>query len=181
MNSPVKNITYLMGESCQMNLITTRHTIARQATTLLTAALLFSCGGESSVDKSIGDAEIALIENDYGSAATTAEKIAATAGEPGYMTARQAARLSIIYMQLADHANEDTNTAIAVNYCREALKENSDTAEAFYAQLPPDQIAYGRTLMALVQNINNPEEIRPDTVPVEPYANIKDSTQVRPK
>ena len=75
------------------------------------------------------------------------------------LTATQLARLSIVYAQLADHSDEDTNTAVAVNYCRAALKENADSAEAYYSQLPPDQVGYARALMMIVHNIDNPIEM----------------------
>lgn len=136
---------------------------------LLAGILLWACGGESSVDKSLSEAETAIMENNFATASKMAEGISTSAGEPGYVTARQAARLSIIYMQLADHENEDTNTAIAVNYCREALEVNTDSAEAYYASVPSDQTAYVSALMAIVQNINNPGEIRPDSIAVETF------------
>lgn len=144
-----------------MKLFTSRHTLI--AAIIVALACFCSCGDSSSVDKSLDNAETALSDNDYKGAAKLAEKLS-TSGEPGYLSARQSARLSIIYMQLADHDNEDTNTAIAVNYCREAIKENPDSAEEYYSQLPADQLGYVRTLMALVQNINNPGKIPSDSI-----------------
>ncbi len=141
-----------------------RKIIARGFGIFILGTVAWSCGGESSVDRSLSEVETAITENNYAAASKIAEGISTSTGEPGYITARQAARLSIIYMQLADHENEDTNTAIAVNYCREALKENTDSAEAYYTSLPTDQTAYVSALMAIVQNINNPGEIRTDSI-----------------
>ncbi len=118
-----------------------------------------ACGGHTETESVLRDAEMALANGDMEVATSVADRITNTSSTASALTATQLARLSIVYAQLADHSDEDTNTAVAVNYCRAALKENADSAEAYYSQLPPDQVGYARALMMIVHNIDNPIEM----------------------
>ncbi len=143
----------------------------RFAVPVAVIALVFigsACGGAAETENAIRDAEMALANGDMEVATSVADHITNSSADASNLSATQLARLSIVYAQLAEFSNDDTNTAVAVNYCRAALKENADSTEAYYSQLPPDQVGYARALMLIVQNIENPrdisESIEPDSM-----------------
>ena len=82
------------------------------------------------------------------------------------MPASQLARLSIVYMQLADTDSTDiqSNVSTAAGLYRRAYETNADSAASYYGTLPPDKLPYARLLSILVGNIDNPYDMASDTV-----------------
>ena len=74
------------------------------------------------------------------------------------LSANQLARLSIIYMQMADSIDREDSVGQATQCYKQAYDANSDSATAFYLSLNPDKMRYAVMLKALASppdTINN--------------------------
>lgn len=121
-----------------------------------------ACGGSSAeaVDQSIRQAEDALARGDMQVAESVSSKILGTGNETG-LTATQLARLSMVYMQLADGTSNSDYTGRANDLYRKAYDADADSAAAYYNNVSPDLQQH----VELLSKLNAPEGN-----PLDPYA-----------
>lgn len=116
-------------------------------------------------------AEMAVAHGDMKVASSVVESI--TDGRNlSDLSATQLARLSMVYMQMADESNPEVNTAMATDMYRRAFKASPDSAEAYFSSLPFDKMQYANMLHTLTNSIDSPQkEIRgynaPDSASVD--------------
>ena len=75
------------------------------------------------------------------------------------MTSVQLARLSMVYVQVADSLDQEGNTNRAADFYDMAYKANSDSAEAYYRSVEPSRLQYVETLANHSANRANPVDI----------------------
>lgn len=142
---------------------------------LIIAALTISgavgCTGASGrVESNLNDAEQALAYGRLSEAQSLSDVLDADING-GLLTVNQLGRLSIVHMKLNEaYVNdENDNVAKALACYRAAFEANADSARAFYAECPVDDVPYCMTLATLVQNIDEPmdwPEEEPDSIPM---------------
>lgn len=118
--------------------------------------ILPSCGptATGSVDDDLREAEAATAVGDM----ATAENIAAhIIGSENLdkLPATELARLSIVYMQIADSTDREASIAQAADLYRQAFAANADSAAAFYTDVNPDIYPYVAMLKTLVGHIGH--------------------------
>lgn len=123
------------------------------------------CAGSSDIESQIREAEMATANGDMTAARSVASHIVGNENLSD-MPASQLARLSIVYMQLADTDSTDiqSNVSTAAGLYRRAYETNADSAASYYSTLPPDKLPYARLLSILVGNIDNPYDMASDTL-----------------
>ena len=133
-------------------------------------ASLAACStGSASADNDLRDAEAALAQGDMTVAQSVADHIIGSKNLSG-LTPRQLGRLSIIYMQLADSAEQADNIASATDCYLRAFDADPDSAAAFYSTVPPEHTPHAMMLSSIVKNLTTPDTIPaddPDTIPAE--------------
>lgn len=133
---------------------------------LAAMCLAFSaCSGSSDIESQIREAEMATAKGDMTAARSVASHLVGNENLSD-MPASQLARLSIVYMQLADTDSTDiqSNVSTAAGLYRRAYEADADYASLYYSTLPPDKLPYARLLSILVGNIDNPYDMASDTV-----------------
>ncbi len=133
---------------------------------LAAMCLAFSaCSGSSDIESQIREAEMATAKGDMTAARSVASHLVGNENLSD-MPASQLARLSIVYMQLADTDSTDiqSNVSTAAGLYRRAYETDADSASLYYSTLPPDKLPYARLLSILVRNIDNPYDMASDTV-----------------
>lgn len=145
---------------------------------LLSLATLFAvaCSGSADIDSQIRSAEAAIAQGDMVAARSVASNLLGNDNLTG-IPASQLARLSIVYMQLADSDTSDSqsNVSTAAGLFRKAFEANADSAARFYNSLPPDKLPYARMLSTLVGNFDNPYDINSDTLDIDTLIHPFDS------
>lgn len=139
---------------------------------LLLSASMWSCTGGGSaagIEESLRQAEEAVTLGDMQVARSVADHM--TGDEIlSQLSAVQLARLSMVYMQLADNDNDGTSTATAVDLYNRAYKADADSAELFYTGVSPEQMQHVAAMSSLVSNLNHPvdmsdvDEFTPDSI-----------------
>lgn len=132
------------------------------------AAILTACQFKASVESveaMLREAEDAVAVGDMTAAQSVASYITNDPALPEQMSTTQLARLSMIYMQVADSLDQETNTSRAADLYDMAYKSNSDSADAFYRSVEPARMQYVETLSNHSANRANPVDIT--TVPDE--------------
>lgn len=122
---------------------------------LSTAVLAAACSGtmsKESVEETIYQAERAVERGDM----VAAQNVASLTADTGLLTATQMARLSMIYMQMADSLEQETNTNIAVDFYDMAFRTDADSASLFYRGIEPERLQYVVTLSNHSANRANP-------------------------
>lgn len=117
---------------------------------LFLVTLLCSCSSGASVEDDLRAAEMAIANGDMVSAESATRHIVGSKNFSG-LTSKQLARLSMVYIQMADSLDREDNMGQAANYYRRAYETNSDSASEFYSTLPPDHMPYAMILRALTQ------------------------------
>ena len=133
---------------------------------LAAMCLAFSaCSGSSDIESQIREAEMATAKGDMTAARSVASHLVGNENLSD-MPASQLARLSIVYMQLADTDSTDiqSNVSTAAGLYRRAYETDADSASLYYSTLPPDKLPYARLLSILVVNRDNPYDMASDTV-----------------
>ncbi len=133
---------------------------------LAAMCLAFSaCSGSSDIESQIREAEMATAKGDMTAARSVASHLVGNENLSD-MPASQLARLSIVYMQLADTDSTDiqSNVSTAAGLYRRAYETDADSASLYYSTLPHDKLPYARLLSILVGNIDNPYDMASDTV-----------------
>lgn len=112
--------------------------------------LAMSCG-PGNIDTEIQSAEMAIARGDITAATSIANHLCDNRNLSD-LSAKQLARLSMVYMQLADSADVDSNVATAADLYNRAYEMNADSAESYFASLPSDQIPYAMILSSIKES-----------------------------
>lgn len=127
------------------------------------AAVTTGCSRPTDADfeTTMSDAVQALAENNIEQSQQLADQLRNIALGPDsdMVTESQAARLSILYMKLSEHAQEDENVADATQLFRRAFRLSSDSLKSFYEQLPLDDTRHYVLLRRLGISIDNPVDL----------------------
>lgn len=114
------------------------------------AAMFSACSSDGSVDEDLRAAEMSIANGDMQAAESVVRHLAGSE-HFSELDTKQLARLSLIYMQMADSLDREDNVGLAANCYRMAYEANSDSASEFYATLSPEHMPYAMMLRALVQ------------------------------
>lgn len=137
---------------------------------LITALLLItaSCSAPAGeVVDTIRDAEQAIARGDMKAAQSAGDYILGTENYSG-LSATQLARLSMVYMQLADSVDQTANIKKAADLYDRAQSLNADSAAEFYNNLAPDQLQYYAAMSEYSARRKSPVSL--DSVPAEDEA-----------
>lgn len=138
---------------------------------LLIAAILVltaSCGISSGeVVDNLRDAEQAIARGDMKAAQSAGDYILGNENYSG-LSASQLARLSMVYMQLADSVDQTSNIRKAADLYDRAHSLNADSAAEVYNNLPPDQLQYYAAMTEYSANRKSPVSL--DSIPEEDEA-----------
>ena len=131
---------------------------------------LGACSGSSDIDSQLRRAEMATAQGDMTAARSVAVHIVGNENLSG-LPASQLARLSIVYMQLADADTVDHQSTVstAASLYRKAFEANPDSAMRFFSTLTPDKLPYAQMLSTLVGNIDNPYDMASDTLDLDVF------------
>ncbi len=126
-------------------------------TSLGAMLLLSACNSsaDSTCIDDLRDAEAAVALGDMEAAKSVASHIIGS-GNMSRLPAKELARLSLIYMQIADSTDRESSIAQATDLYRQAYKTDPDSASAFYSDVNPDMYPYVTMLKTLVGHLENP-------------------------
>lgn len=138
---------------------------------LLTSVAMWACsgGGATGIEESLRQAEEAVAQGDMQVARSVSDHIIGDENL-SQLSAVQLARLSMVYMQLADSDNDGASTATAADLYNRAYKADADSAELFYTGVSPEQMQHVAAMSSLVSNLNHPvdmsdvDEFTPDSL-----------------
>lgn len=130
----------------------------------ITAMSFAGCSNASQtakeIERALREAEAAVAKGDMDAARSVASTLT---GDPNLqrLSSTQAARLSMVYMQMAETLDTDNNfnTETATNLYDKAFSINADSAQAFYNAVHPAQMQYVATLSARSAQRKNPVDI----------------------
>lgn len=107
------------------------------------SAIIASCSGAMSVDvaDTVRQAEQAIAKGDMAAAQSAGDYLLGDENLSS-LSASQLARLSIVYMQLADSVDQQSNINKATDLYDRAIKLNADSAADYYNNLSPDHLQY---------------------------------------
>ncbi|MDE6382948.1 MAG: hypothetical protein K2K79_01200 [Paramuribaculum sp.] len=135
------------------------------ATILLLTA---SCGLTSGeVVDNLRDAEQAIARGDMKAAQSAGDYILGDENFSG-LSASQLARLSMVYMQLADSVDQTSNIRKAADLYDRAQSLDADSAAEVYNNLPPDQLQYYAAMSEYSASRKSPVSL--DSLPEEDEA-----------
>lgn len=135
-------------------------------------SLVFASCAQMSVEETICEIEQMVTAESYVSTKDVADGLLRETATQ--LTAAEYCRISIVYMKLAEIADEDENIALATQCYRNAFDSDPDSAKLFYDALPLEETAYAEMLNALVGSIDNPQDI-PSDEPIDSVKAICDS------
>ncbi len=130
-----------------------------------TALIVASCGKSARNEAAEGlrEAEAAVALGDMEAASSVATKVIGPENLSN-LSATELARLSIVYMQIADRTERESSIAQAADLYRRAFASNPDSAAAFYADVNPDLYPYVTMLKTLVGHLDNPYNPEADSL-----------------
>lgn len=120
-------------------------------------AMLPACSGSTAegVEHDLQQAEMAVAQGDMRAARSVADHL--THGRDYVdLSPRQLARLSLVYMQIADNGDAGSNVSMAADCYRKAFEADRDSAAAFYSNVKPEHIPYAVMLTSIVKSLDNP-------------------------
>lgn len=129
------------------------------------SCLAWACSGngnESAIDD-LREAEAAVAVGDMEVAKNVASKVIGKSSLSS-LPASQLARLSLVYMQIADSTERESSIAQATDLYRRAYQANPDSAAAFYSEVNPEQYTYVAMLRTLVGHLDNPYNPEADSL-----------------
>lgn len=116
---------------------------------VLLVAAMTACSGTSATEE-LRNAEEALAQGDMTAARSVADKMIA-ADQLDALTATELARLSMVYMEMAEEEADNTAlVATAADLYRRACRENADSAAAYFNSLPPKDAGLASQLFHIV-------------------------------
>lgn len=116
---------------------------------LLLVAFLTSCFKTNAVEDDIRNAEMSLAQGDMTTAHSIADKLSDGENLSG-LSAQQLARLSIVYMQLADAEENNDLAANAADCYRRACKISNDSVEEYCRSLTSERAQAAELLRHIV-------------------------------
>lgn len=132
--------------------------------TIAICLFLASCASAPDADSYLLQAETAVARGDIETATDAADEIA-DESHIDDLSAKQLARLSIIYMQIADSGEQDEQVGSAADCYRRAFSVNADSAADYYISLPPQKAQFAMVLSSIVGNHVNPDnQAHTDTI-----------------
>lgn len=136
--------------------------------TLLSAATLsvaVACGSSSATSAidDIREAEAATAVGDMEAAKSVASRVLGS-GTIDKLPASELARLSLVYMQIADSTDRESSVAYAADLYRRAYKADPDSAASVYSDVNPEMYPYVEMLRTLVGRIDNPYNPEADSI-----------------
>lgn len=130
---------------------------------LTALTILASCRrGSAPASDAIREAEAATALGDMEAARSVAMKI--TDENLSQLSASELARLSLVYMQIADSTDRENSIASATDLYRRAFEADPDSAQAYYSELGPDYYPYVALLKTLTGKIDNPYNPLADSI-----------------
>lgn len=127
--------------------------------------LAAACTGGDRTDADLRDAEMAIAQGDMKVATSVADHIMGDKNITG-LTSRQLARLSMIYMQIADSADTGGNISTATKLYRSAYSANADSAALYYSTVPSHLTPHARMLAAIAGALDSPADLN-DSIPAD--------------
>lgn len=119
------------------------------------ALIAAACSG-GNMESDLQTAEMAAARGDMDAASSVARHLTSDRNLSG-LTAKQLARLSIVYMQIADiDTTDNSNVATAASLYQKAYESNRDSAETFYSSLPSEKVQYSMILSSIVGTREHP-------------------------
>ncbi len=131
---------------------------------IIAGTILFAmsaCHSSTDVEYELQSAETAIAHGDIKAATSVANTLSDSIATP-HLSAKQLARLSIIYMQIADSAENGINVAKATDIYRKAYRVNPDSAAQYYSALPAEKAQYLMMLSSIVASQDHPYDIEAD-------------------
>ncbi|MDE6826875.1 MAG: hypothetical protein K2J18_08950 [Paramuribaculum sp.] len=119
------------------------------AAALLLTAFLTSCHSADGVEEDLRLAEMSLAEGDMASAHSIADRLTDGKNMSG-LSAKQLARLSLVYIQLADGEENNDLAVNATELYRLANNANSDSVADYFQSLSSAEENYATLLHHLV-------------------------------
>lgn len=138
--------------------------------TAVCALIPGACSSGSSLEDDLRTAEMAIANGDMVSAESATKHIVGSENLSG-LTSRQLARLSMIYIQMADSLDREDNMGQAANYYRRSFEANCDSAIEFYSSLPPQHLPYAMMLRALAQPRDTNDMVHDDIIDTDSLLN----------
>ena len=133
--------------------------------------MAWSCAGGDDAAERISAAETAVNEGDYSRAQSLCTPLVSEQGRKG-LTETQLGQLSILYMRLSEHGDEEENIAVATQCFRDAFKMSADSLNAFFSTLQLEDQRHFVLLKRIGSSLDNPmdlsEKLAADTIPDEP-------------
>lgn len=120
-----------------------------------------SCSSKIDIDSELQNAEMAIAMGDMDAATSVAENLSDGKNLSG-LSAKQLARLSIVYMQIADSVDNGTNVNSAIEAYRRAYQADADSADAYYSALPSERAQYSMMLANIVAGLDTPYDADAD-------------------
>lgn len=132
------------------------------------AAVAASCSGNRLTSEDLRDAELAIADGDMTVARSVADRLLGPT-TMGTLSARDLARLSMVYMRMAEDENDNTAlVATAADLYRRAFKENADSAMTYYQSLDASNEALASQLHHIVVATDSagviPSDFHPDSI-----------------
>ena len=126
---------------------------------VLIATTVWSCSllQTDEVENELRHAEMAVAQGDMIVAKSVASHISA---DPmlSTLTPSQLGRLSLVYMQMADSADQAENISAATDCYHRAFQANADSAARFYGEVAPEHTAHAMMLDAIVRSLDAPAD-----------------------
>lgn len=116
-----------------------------------------SCRGIDVASDDIATAEQAIDARDYDLARSICETF--KTDSTSTLRATELCRLSLVYMKLSDVDNTDINTAAATQCYQSAMRADSDSARAFYDNVPIDEARHVEILTQLDRILSGSRDI----------------------
>lgn len=114
-----------------------------------------SCGEAHTVNEQVATAETAMAEQNYEAGRRICDGLLGEQ-DKNVISAAEYARLSILYMQFYENADDSEALEMAVECYRKARELDADSAMAVYATLPADEHKYAYALSMIVSGMDNP-------------------------
>lgn len=126
--------------------------------------IVFSaCSSESNHNESLDNAQISIENNDYRTARSICDEVYVSESKSESKDAELMARLSVLYMKLADH-NEMTDKEDNLDYAYECYEQafdiDSTKAKNYYLSLGVEDMPQVALLESIVRN----SKVHPDSV-----------------
>lgn len=134
------------------------------------ASIASACKGNRQASEDLRDAELALADGDMTVARSVADKLLGPSAIET-LSATELARLSMVYMQMAEEENDNTAlVATAADLYRRACRENADSAKAYYLSLSASDETLASQLFHIVAATDSAgvipaEVLLADTIP----------------